>query len=440
MDLVLLSRIQFALTISFHYIFPPLSIGLGVLLVIMEGMYLWTKNPVYHQMARFWVRIFGLTFTLGVASGIVMEFQFGTNWSGYSRFVGDVFGSALAAEGIFAFFLESVFLAILLFAWNKVSPCAHFFSTVMVMLGAHLSAVWIIVAGSWMQTPAGFHIVGEGVHARAEITSFLEVVFNPSSMNRLQHTLLGAWQAGSFFVISVSAYYLLKRRHEDVAKAMMKIALVLAFVASLGSLVTGHESAKIVAEYQPAKLAAMEGHFPESGKADLHLFGWVDLGKSRVIGPKIPGMLSFLVHGNFTEELPGLHTFVPEDWPPVQPVFQAFHLMVGIGFLLLFLSVLGLFFWWRDRLFDQKWLLRVFMISVLAAQAANQMGWFTTEVGRQPWIVYGVLRTAEAVSKSVPAQQVLISLLSFSMIYILLFGLFIYLLMKKIQYGLQDGV
>ena len=278
------------------------------------------------------------------------------------------------------------------------------------------------------------------MHARAEITSFLEVVFNPSSMNRLQHTLLGAWQAGSFFVISVSAYYLLKRRHEDVAKAMMKVALVLAFVASLGSLVTGHESAKIVAEYQPAKLAAMEGHFPESGKADLHLFGWVDLGKSRVIGPKIPGMLSFLVHGNFTEELPGLHTFVPEDWPPVQPVFQAFHLMVGIGFLLLFLSVLGLFFWWRDRLFDQKWLLRVFMISVLAAQAANQMGWFTTEVGRQPWIVYGVLRTAEAVSKSVPAQQVLISLLSFSMIYILLFGLFIYLLMKKIQYGLQDGV
>ena len=206
MDLILLSRIQFAVTVMFHYIFPPLSIGLGLILVLMEGMYLRTGNPLYLQMVKYWLRIFGLTFVLGVASGIVMEFEFGTNWATYSRFVGDVFGSPLAAEGIFAFFIESTFLAILLFGWNKVGPKTHFFSTLMVCLGAHFSAVWIVVAGSWMQTPAGYEIVSTGLRTRAVITDFWAMVFNPSSMVRLSHTLIGAWQAGAFLVISVSAY------------------------------------------------------------------------------------------------------------------------------------------------------------------------------------------------------------------------------------------
>jgi len=193
MDLALLSRIQFAVTIGFHYIFPPISIGLGLIIVIMEGTYLKTKNPLYHRMTRFWVKIFGLIFAIGVASGIVMEFQFGTNWATYSRYVGDVFGSALAAEGVFAFFLESGFLAILLFGWNRVSPMMHFISAIMVCFGAHFSAVWIIVANSWMQTPAGYHIVGEGLKARAEITDFWSMVLNPSTLERLSHTLMGAW-------------------------------------------------------------------------------------------------------------------------------------------------------------------------------------------------------------------------------------------------------
>jgi cytochrome d ubiquinol oxidase subunit I len=243
MDVEILSRLQFALTIAFHYIYPPLSIGLGLLLVLMEAIYLRTRDPLWQQITRFWVRIFGLTFAMGVATGIVMEFEFGTNWAAYSRFVGDVFGSALAAEGIFAFFLESGFLALLLFGWDRVGPRVHFLSTVMVCLGAHFSAIWIVVANSWMQTPAGYHLVGTPPHVRAEITDFWAMVFNPSSMDRLTHTVLGAWQAGAFLVLSVAAWYLLRGRHLPFARASMKLGLVVALFASLASLVTGDLSA-----------------------------------------------------------------------------------------------------------------------------------------------------------------------------------------------------
>src|SRR4029079_15305412 len=223
--LVQLSRLQFALTIAFHYIYPPLSIGLGVFLVCAEAIYLKTRDPLWRQVARFWTRVFALTFSIGVATGLVMEFEFGTNWATYSRFVGDVFGSALAAEGIFAFFLESGFLAVLLFGWDKVGRKMHFFSTCMVALGAHFSAIWIVVANSWMQTAVGYHIVGEGVRARAEIMDFWQMVFNPSSVVRLSHVILGCWLAGAFLVISISSYYLLKKRHTEFATKSMGIGL-----------------------------------------------------------------------------------------------------------------------------------------------------------------------------------------------------------------------
>ncbi|HWU37552.1 MAG TPA: cytochrome ubiquinol oxidase subunit I, partial [Candidatus Acidoferrum sp.] len=341
MDPVFLSRLQFGLTISFHYIYPPLSIGLGVVLVLMEALYLKTRVPLFQQMTRFWVRIFGLTFALGVASGVVMEFQFGTNWANYSRFVGDVFGSALAAEGIFAFFLESGFLAILLFGWDKVSPRVHMLSTVMVALGAHFSAIWIIVADSWMQTPAGYHVVQSALRSRAEVVDFWAVVFNPSTAVRLTHTVLGAWQAGAFLVLSVSAFYLLKRRHVEFAQTSMKIGLIVALVASLGSLVTGDWSGRVVGRYQPAKLAAMEGHFPVSAPAGMYLFGWVNETEGRVTGFSIPGMLSYLVRGDMNLPLAGLSAFPSQDRPPVNPVFQAFHAMVGVGMILIGLSLLG---------------------------------------------------------------------------------------------------
>jgi len=434
-DPVLLSRIQFALTIMFHYLFPPLSIGLGLFLVISEGIYLKTRKKLYENITRFWVKVFGLIFALGVATGIVMEFQFGTNWAIYSRFVGDVFGSALAAEGIFAFFLESGFLAILLFGWDKVKPRTHFLATVLVALGAHFSAVWIVVANSWQQTPAGYHIVEAANGWRAEITDFWAMVFNPSSLDRISHVYMGAWQAGAFFVISVAAWYLIKKKHRDFAVGSMKIAVGIAIVGSLLQLVTGHSSAVTMAETQPAKLAAFEGHFEASTPAGLYLFGWVDEDAEEVSGFEIPGMLSWMVHGDASVPVTGLRAFPEDDRPPVNIVFQSYHLMVAIGMVLIALALFSGFTVWRGSLYEMRWFLWILVFSVLLPQAANQLGWASAEIGRQPWIVYGLLRTEHAVSSSVGSDQVWGSLILFGLIYLLLFVLFVYLLNEKIQHG-----
>ncbi len=439
MDVEILARIQFAFTIAFHYIYPPLSIGIGLIMVIMEGNYLRTGEKVYEQMARFWTRIFALTFGIGVATGIVMEFEFGTNWATYSRYVGDVFGSALAAEGIFAFALESGFLGLLLFGWNRVSSKVHFFATLMVLLGSMFSAVWIVIANSWQQTPAGYHIVGEGIEARAEITDFWEMVFNPSSVDRLTHVWIGAFLAGAFLVLSVHAWYLLKNRHVELSKKAFKIALSVAIVSSLAQLFTGHRSADGVAHNQPAKLAAMEGHFAESAPADMYLFGWVDKEEQTVTGLKIPNGLSLLVHMDPTEEIVGLNAFPEEDRPQaINAIFQFYHLMVAIGMFLIALSLFSAYLWWKGKLFDYPWLLRIFVFAVVLPQIANQVGWYAAEMGRQPWVVYGHLRTSDALSKVVTANQVLFSLILFTIVYTILLALFLYLLNKKIKHGPYD--
>lgn len=435
MDPVVLSRIQFALTISFHYIFPVFSIGLGLILVIMEGLYLKTNNPMYHKLTQFWVTIFALIFGIGVATGLVMEFQFGTNWANYARFVGDVFGSALAAEGLFAFFLESGFLAILLFGWDKVSKKMHFFSTVMVAMGAHFSAVWIVIANSWQQTPAGFHLVQHNGLWRAEIIDFWAMVFNPSSMSRLAHVIPGAWLAGAFLVMSVSAFYLLKNRHIEEAKAGMKIGLCVAVVASMLQLVTGHESALVLAKHQPIKLAAMEGHFESEGSAPIHLGGWIDEKNRKVIGPAIPGGLSMLVHMDMNKPVKGLNSVPKSERPPLQIVFQSFHAMVALGMLMIALTVAGLYCWKKGTLYTNRPLLWLFVVGVLFPQLANQFGWWTAEVGRQPWSVYGLLRTQHSASVSVSPDEIMISIILFACVYMLLFILFLFLLDRKIKRG-----
>lgn len=439
MDVEILSRIQFAFTIAFHYIYPPLSIGIGLVMVVMEGQYLRTGNKMYETMARFWTKIFALTFGIGVATGIVMEFEFGTNWATYSRYVGDIFGSALAAEGIFAFALESGFLGILLFGWNRVSSKVHFIATLGVWLGSMFSAVWIVIANSWQQTPAGYHIVGEGMEARAEITDFWAMAFNPSSVDRLTHVWIGAFLAGTFLVLSVHAYYLLRDRHVELSKKAFKIALVIATVSALAQLFTGHRSADGVAENQPAKLAALEGHFDSLAAADMYLFGWVDKEEQKVSGLAIPGGLSFLTHFDFEAPVKGLNYF-PEDERPtaLNAIFQFYHLMVAIGMILIGLTLLACWYWWRGKLFEQKWLLSLFAFAVILPQVANQVGWYAAEMGRQPWVVYGHLRTSDALSKAVTADQVLFSLIMFTIIYIILFALFIYLLNKKIKHGPND--
>lgn len=445
----LLARIQFAITAGFHFLYPPMSIGLGIALIIMEGMYLKTKDKVWEEVTRFWVKIFGLIFAMGVATGIVMEFQFGTNWATYSRFVGDVFGSALAAEGIFAFFLESGFLAILLFGWNRVSPKIHFFSTIMVAFGAHFSAVWILVANSWMQTPAGFHIVtrkiGEVMVPRAEITDFWQVVFNPSTLDRLTHTIVGAWLTGAFLVLSISAYYILKNRHLEHAKASLKIALAIAVIASILQLITGHSSAVGVAKNQPAKLASAEGHFNSNAPAPLHLFGWVDEKEQKVkYGIAIPGLLSFFVHFDFSKPVTGLDKYPPEERPPVNFVFQSFHIMIAIGIFFILYSLVGLYLLLTNKIWRTRWYLWIAVFAVILPHIANQTGWIVAEVGRQPWIVYGILKTADAFSKNVPAGNVWFSLILFTLIYLLILALFLFLLDRKIKQGpvetAEDGI
>jgi cytochrome d ubiquinol oxidase subunit I len=454
----------------FHYLFPPLTIGMGVVMVYLEAMYLRKKEKIYETAARFWTQLFAVTFAVGVASGIVMEFQFGTNWAVYSRFVGDVFGSALAAEGIFAFFLESGFLAILVFGWDKVSPRFHFFATLMVALGSIFSAVWIVVANSWQQTPAGHHIVqmtrdgepwfvdGEPM-MRAEITSFWSLLFNPSTVDRLTHVLIGAFIMGAFFIMSISAYYILKNRHLEFAKRSFTGALIFATIFSLAQLVSGHSNAQMVAEHQPAKLAAFEGQF-ETGRGDLSIFGIPDEEERTVHwNVAIPGLLSFLAFNDFEAEVLGLDKFPREYWPPVFLSFTTYHIMVGLGMLFIVLTLFASFLRWRGTLFQKRWLMWVFVIGVVGPIVANQLGWVSAEVGRQPWVVHPRverdaagevvfdedgfvqyrleegLMTSDAVSEAVRSEHVLGSIIMFGLIYVLLGALWVFVLNSKIQKG-----
>ncbi len=426
-----LSRIQFALTSMYHYIYPPLSIGLSLMLVLFEGIYLKTKNPLYKAITQFWTNIFALTFAMGVATGLVQVFGFGTNWASYSRFVGDVFGSALAAEGIFAFFLEAGFLGIMLFGWNRVSQKIHYLATCLVTAGAHFSAIWIVVANSWMQTPAGYKIVNEIGQRRAVVTNFWEMMFNPSSIDRVIHVILGCWLAGIFLIISVSAFYALKKKYLPFTRVCLKSSLIAAFAVLILQLISGDSTARGVAKNQPEKLAAMEGLFTTRPNTPISIIGWVDTKNQMVTSLKIPSGLSLLVYRNFHQPVAGLDQTPSDEWPPIQITFQSFHLMVMMWFLM-FVSVIATFFWWKRQ---PKWLSKMLIASVFFPQIANQVGWMTAEVGRQPWIVYKVLKTSEGVSKFIDATQVFGSILMFIIIYTFLFILFIYLLNKKIRQG-----
>jgi cytochrome d ubiquinol oxidase subunit I len=453
MDVVFLSRLQFAFTIMFHYIFPPLTIGLSLVIVYLMALRLKTGEAIYDAAARFWTKIFGINFAVGVATGIVMEFQFGTNWAVYSRYVGDVFGSALAAEGIFAFFLESGFLAVLLFGWDRVGPKFHLFAAAMVSLGSIFSSVWITVANSWQQTPAGFvqreHTVNGRTFLRAEITDFWAMVFNPSSVHRLVHVWFGAFILGGFFVMSISAWYLLRGRHAEFARRSFTGALVLALVFSLAQLVSGHLQAENVAEHQPAKLAAFEGLYASEPGTGMYLWGWPSDEAGKVLfGLQVPGALAWLVHGDPAATVAGLDV-LEEDWgrPPVWLSFQSYHWMVVIGLLFAAATLYAAWLRWRGTLFETRWLLWFFVWAVLLAFAANQIGWVAAEVGRQPWIVYptvaadgsvsGGLRTGDAVSEVVTSGQVLGSIVMFGILYLLLFVLWLTVLNHKIQHGPQ---
>ncbi len=439
MDVELLSRIQFAVTAGFHFLYPPISIGLGMVLVFIKYMHLKTKDDKWDILAKFWTKIFALVFGVGVVTGIVMEFEFGTNWSQYSRVVGDIFGSPLAMEALFAFFLESVFLGILLFGWNKVSAKMHFVSAVLVTAGATLSAFFIIVANSWMQTPAGYKLItemkdGVEVLVRAEITDFWAMVFNPSTIERYIHVIGCAWITGAFFALGIAAYYIIKNKHVDYAKMTFKVALPFALLAVFFQLGTGHLGAVGVSKNQPVKLAAFEGHY-KTGPGDMYLFGYVDEDNQDVKGLAVPGLLSFLVDFNTQTPIQGLNE-VPKDMqPPVQLTFQSYHIMITLGMAFIGLIVLAYFYKFKNILFEQKWLMYLFLTGLILPHIANLTGWIAAEVGRQPWAVTGILLTKDAISKVVTADQVWFSLIMFTVVYIILLVLFVYLLVKKVKAG-----
>lgn len=437
MNAELLSRLQFALTASFHFIYPPLSMGLGLMMVVIGILYVRTKDSKWRRLSFFWVKVYGLIFALGVATGVVQEFEFGTNWADYSRFVGNIFGSLLAAEGVFAFFLEGGFLGLMLFGGNRLGPRMWLLATFLVVFGAHFSALWIIMANSWMQTPAGYTIQALPAPARAYMTSFWEVVFTPSFIPRILHTWGASWTVGSALLLSVSAWYLLKKREVDLAKACFKVALPFFVIFSIVNVVFfGASQAVEVTNYQPVKLASMEGLWETQSCAPMYLIGWVDEATQTTTGISIPCLLSFLAYQNPQATVTGLEAFPPTEYPPINLVFQVYHAMIGLGSLYIPIGLLGaLLFFWKRKVFEIRWVLWLFVLTVFFTLISTIAGWWTAEVGRQPWIVYGLLPTALATSPTVSATDVTISLIMFVVLYAILFVVFLFLLNNKIQHG-----
>jgi len=436
MDSVLLARIQFAFAAGFHFLFPPTTFGLSFIIVILETFYYKTNHEIYKKLSTFLVKILGLVFVMGVATGITLEFAFGTNWSEYSRMVGDIFGAPLAAEGLFAFFMESIFLGVLIFGREKVSKGMYLLSAFLVFFGSHLSGLWIIIANSFMQTPAGYEIV----NGRAVLTDFFEAAVNHSTVVRYVHTLLAGWITGSLFAAGIGAWYLIKNKHTDYAKKLIHVALILFIFSGIIQLLIGHQHSVQVAKTQPEKMAAFEGLWETQKNAPLALFGIPDEAKEKThlyIG--IPGLLSFLVHFDTEAEIKGLKEFPADERPPVFLSFTSYHIMIGLGMLFVLLALVSGFLLYRKKIWDSRWFLKVLLFSIPLPYIANEFGWIAAEVGRQPWAVYRVLKTADAASVVVPAWQILLTLVVFVLVYSLIFWVFMRLLLKFIRKG-PEGI
>jgi cytochrome bd ubiquinol oxidase subunit I len=417
-DAVLLARIQFAFTVGYHFLFVPVSLGTGIFMLVAARRWYKSRSELDEAGLRFWLKLFSTTFVMGVATGITMEFAFGTNWATYSRFVGDIFGAPLAAEALFAFFLESTFLGVLLFGRKKVSPRMYYVSTWLVVVGALLSALWIIIANSWQQTPAGYSI--EDGHA--VLTDFFAAAFNPSTIPRYLHTVVSTWVAGAFFAGGIAAYYLRKGRHTEFAKKTLVTAIILGLIVSIAMPVIGDWQAKVVGEHQPIKMAAYEGLFTTESGADLMLFGVLDTDDKTVHAKiAIPSLLSFLLKDSFDAEIIGLDSVPKEEQPPLQATFASYRIMVILGVYFVLVLLVGLYLHLRKKLTSNRRFLGVLMWSTFLPMLAIELGWMATEVGRQPWIVQGLLKTKDAASTVVSASHIALTLAIFVVIYALLF-------------------
>lgn len=429
-DVVFLSRLQFAAATYFHFIFVPLTLGLSILIALMETKYVRTGDVTYKNMAKFWGKIFLVNFAVGVVTGITLEFQFGTNWAQYSKYVGDVFGSLLAIEASVAFFLESTFIAVWALGWNRLSPKAHAVSIWLVALASNISAFWILTANAWMQNPVGYVIRG----GRAELDNFWALISQSFALHEIFHTLAGSYILSGFFVMAISSYHLLKKQHIDFFKKSFAMGATMALIFSVAEVIQGHMNGAEVAKYQPAKLAAMESFWETRAYAPQYLFLIPDEKNERnlvEIG-EIPGMLSMLAYHSPKATVKGLKDFPKDERPPVSITFWSFRIMVALGFLFPILAFLG----WikRKTIENHPRLLKIFLFALPLPYVALQAGWTLTEVGRQPWVVYGILKTKDAVS-AVDRTQVLLSFAGLVALYTIIGLIALYLIIKFVKQG-----
>lgn len=428
-------RLHFAFTVTYHYLFPQLTMGLAPLIVIFKSLALWKKEERYNQAARFWAKIFAINFLFGVITGIPMEFQFGTNWARFSHYSGGVIATALAMEGVFAFFLESSFLGLFLFGEKRFGQRVHWLAAFMVFAGSWVSGFFIIVTDAWMQHPVGYEIAADGT---AHLNSFWSLLFNEWALWQYFHNMGGAVITGSFAMAATGAYYLLSRKQEEYGRLFVRAGVTVAAVASILQLLpTGDQQGKLVTNYQPATLAAMEGLFQTESGASIVLIGQPDTDKQKLDNPiYVPKALSFITHRRWEAEVKGLNDFPRDQWPDNIPLlYYSYHIMVGLGTIFILVMAVAILMLWRRKLFTSRWLLWILMLSFPFPYIANTAGWITAEVGRQPWLVYGLMRTPEGFSANVSAGNGLFTLLGFMGMYTVLSILFVILIWREVGHG-----
>jgi cytochrome bd ubiquinol oxidase subunit I len=438
-DALFLHRIHFAFTITFHYLFPQLTMGLAPLIVIFKSLFLRTGNPVYNRAARFWAKVFGINFVMGVVTGIPMEFEFGTNWAEFSRLTGGVIGQPLVMEGVFSFFLESAFLGLFLYGERRLGRIAHWWAGFAVLAGSWLSGFFIIVTDAWMQHPVAFQRAADGTF---QVTSFWGLLFNPWALIQYAHNMSGALITGVFVVAAVAAYYLLDGKFAEDAHAFLRVAVVTGAAAcAIQIFPTGDLHGKYMAVHQPATTAAMEGLFKTEAGAPMVILGQPDAESERIDNPLVANrVLSFLIYGRTTASVKGLNAFPKSDWPTNIPLlYYSYHIMAGLGTLFVAVMATAAFLLWRGALFGARWMHWILLLCLPLPYIANTAGWMTAELGRQPWLVYGWMRTPDGYSHNVHAGNALFTLLGFMGMYALLAILFLFLVNREIAHGPGDA-
>jgi len=438
-DALTVHRLHFAFTVTYHYIFPQLTMGLALLLVILKTMALRAEDSAvadrYNRAARFWAKIFGINFAMGVVTGIPLEFQFGTNWAAFSRAAGGVIGQTLAMEGVFSFFLESTFLGLFLFGEKRLGPRGHWFAAFMVFLGSWLSGYLIIATNAWMQHPVGYAL---GPNGEILLTGFWALLLNPWALWQYAHNMVGAVVTACFVVASIGAFYILSQRHEEYGRIFVRLAVIVGVVATILQIFpTGDGQGRMVALHQPLTLAAMEGHFETREGAPLVIIGQPDMEKRRLDNPiVIPRLLSFLTYQRWMAEVKGLDAYPEEDWPDNIPLlYYSYHVMVGLGTIFVAIMVVAAWQLWRGTLYSSRFMLWTLMLALPFPYIANTAGWMTAELGRQPWLIYGLMRTSEGVSPQVSAGNALFTLIGFMGMYAVLSILFLFLVVREIEHG-----